>query len=282
MTTSLLRVQNLHAGYARKPILSNISFDLSPGQNLGILGPNGGGKTTLLRCAGGILEPTAGSVHLHGRLLSSYSAKARARHMASVSCAFDGAFHATAIDYVLLGRFPWLSWLSRYSSADKQCANAVLTAAGIKEIAHSRMDSLSAGQAQLAALCRALAQIWQVHAPVLLLDEMSANLDLRHRINVSRLLACFQSRNNCAILQAMHDCNLAALYCTHLLGIKNGKMLFYGPVEKVFTAENLSELYDWPIGITPHPDLPRPQLYAHLRERDFSPGSTPLRANLRR
>lgn len=281
MTFSLLSVQNLHAGYARKPILADVSFRLLPGQNLGILGPNGSGKTTLLRCAAGILKVAAGSIALRGRSLAGYSAKKRAQHIAAVPCALGSTAHFTLLTYVLLGRFPWLSCLGLYSRRDRHCAQAALRAAGLSHLAHVPLASLSAGQVQLGALCRALAQIWQVDQPILLLDEMSANLDLKHRIRVSRLLASLQCRNNCAILQAMHDCNLAALYCTHLLGIKNGKVLFYGPVDKVFTAENLSELYDWPVGITQHPDLPRPQLYAHLPRSSLC-AAGPFYPNLRR
>lgn len=264
MSAPILSIKDLHVVYCHQSILADISFDLFPGQNLGLLGPNGCGKTTLLRCIGGLLEPASGHIYLHGRQLASYSPKMRAQLLASVPCQSATMPYATLLEYVLLGRFPWLSWLCLYSRKDREYALAALAAVGLEDLAQCPVAALSAGQARLGTLARALTQLRQVPQPLLLLDEMSANLDLKHRIGVSDLLATMQRRNNCAMLQAMHDCNLAALYCTHLLGIKNGRMLFCGPVDKVFTMENLSELYEWPVGIHQHPDLPRPQIYAHI------------------
>ncbi len=259
---TFLSVENLHAGYNGHDVLRGISLQLAPGQNLGILGPNGSGKSTLLACVNGILTPAEGQILLDGRPVRSYPARELARHEATVSCMPKRPPFMTLRQYVLLGRYPWLAWNGCYSRNDRQYAEAALAACGICHLAEAGVSAVSAGEGQLAALARALAQTGGMANPLLLLDEISANLDLSRRMQISRLLATLLQKG-CAILQAMHDCNLAALFCTHLLGIKNGSQLFYGSVADVFTEENISELYDWPVGIFNHPDRKIPQIYAH-------------------
>lgn len=268
---SELRVNGLCAGYGRKIIIGNINFAACGHQNLGIIGPNGGGKSTLLRCVAGTLKPCAGKALLQGRNVSEWNPRERARIVSVFSAGQRRPAYLTALQFVLLGRFPWLSWLGQYSKADMEIAHAALAECGISSLAGRPVDGLSTGQFHLAALARCLAQIWRTPQAILLLDEMTANLDLARKLEISLLLDKWRQKGH-IIVQAIHDCNLAALFCTHLLGLKNGRQQFCGSVNSVFTEENLSALYDWPVGMAKHPDAGVLQLYPRLISSDF-PGS---------
>lgn len=261
MTAPLLKAKNLAAAYAGRLIFSDLNFSLQPGQFLGVLGPNGCGKTTLLRCLGKTKQPTKGAIYISGQNIARLSLKNFAQRLASAS--HGGPRSLTLRQYVLLGRFPWLSWLGFYTQTDHEIVDQLLCDLALSAHAQQLCATLSDGQWQLATLARALTQLWQVKTPILLLDEPAANLDVNRRMEIFQLLAKWRKKGG-AIIAAMHDCNLASLFCDSLLGIKDGRQLFYGAVKNVFTKENLSAIYDWPVGIFSHPDADAPQIYPHL------------------
>lgn len=261
MTDALLQFRDFSAGYADSPVLRNINFAAEPGQNIGILGANGSGKTTLLRSVAGQTRVFAGALSINAVSTYSLSAKKRARMLAATEVASSPQPGLTVQQYTLLGRYPWLGWLGRYDAKDYEIAGQALAATGLAAFASQEIATLSAGQWRLANLARCLAQIWSVERPILLLDEQTANLDINHKFAITFLLEKWRKRPG-LIIQAMHDCNLAALSCTHLLGLKNGNQVFFGSIEEVFTAEFLSDLYDWPLAVSKHPFLDAPQAYA--------------------
>lgn len=260
MPVPLLSIHNLCAGYGGRPILRRINFQLHCGQILGVLGQNGCGKTTLLRCINAALIPQSGQIFLKGLSLTAYSRKKLARTVAAFACASARPEAFNLRQYVQMGRFPWLGWAGFYSRADEEIAAAALLAMQLADFAEKPAAALSAGQWQMAGIARALAQIWQTRQPLLLLDEPGANLDIHRHILLAKYLTSFRRGQGSAVA-AMHDCNMAALMCTHLLGIKAGSQLFFGPAHAVFTEENLSELYDWPVGIFTHPEFGAPQMF---------------------
>lgn len=279
MSISLL-VESAHIGYGENLILNQICFAAESAQNVGIIGVNGSGKSTLLRCIAGAILPVSGHVSLGGQAISSMTRRQRARTMAILSAEQGRPNYFTTLQLVLLGRFPWLSWMGHYSAADKNIAKAALEECGIRELENVPVVHLSSGQYQLAALARTLAQIWEVPHAVLLLDELTANLDLARKMEISLLLDKWRRKGH-IIIHAMHDCNLAALFCTHLLGLKGGRQLFFGSVNDVFTKEQLSALYDWPLGVQTHPDTDAPQIYPHLGAHDAGNAFGEGRANMR-
>mgnify|MGYP000010456436 FL=1 len=251
---SILRVSGISAGYGEKAVLRSVEFTLRAGECAALLGPNGSGKTTLLRTISGVLAPQAGSIELLGRPLTSLSPRQRARMVAVVPQRGQLPQGLTARQMVLLGRFAHLGWLGPYSREDYTVADSALDETGAAPLAHRRLTELSGGELQRVLLARALAQ----QSPLLLLDELAAGLDWARMVELFDLLERRRAAGAC-VLMAVHDCNLAALYATRLMGLKGGNLVFDGPVAKVFTEENLGALYNIPVSILPHPRFGLPQ-----------------------
>ena len=250
----ILRVAGISAGYGEKAVLRSVEFTLRAGECAALLGPNGSGKTTLLRTISGVLAPQTGSIELLGRPLTSLSPRQRARMVAVVPQRGQLPQGLTARQMVLLGRFAHLGWLGAYSREDYTAADNALDETGAAPLAHRRLTELSGGELQRVLLARALAQ----QSPLLLLDELAAGLDWARMVELFDLRERRRAAGAC-VLMAVHDCNLAALYATRLMGLKGGNLVFDGPVAKVFTEENLGALYNIPISVLPHPQLGLPQ-----------------------
>ena len=256
-TTPLL-LENVAAGYAGVVTLSGLSLKVEAGENVILLGPNGSGKTTLLRCAAGTLSPLEGSVRLGGEPVEGLNARERARRVAVLPQQPERPRGLSVRALVLLGRFPWLAWSGIYSAADHAAAARALAAVDAEHLAGRTVETLSGGEWQRALLARSLAQMDGVTAPLFLLDELTASLDPARAEEVFALLGR-RRLAGAALLQAAHDCNLAARHATRLIGLKAGRILFDGPVDDVFTEENLSALYDLPCRVFRHPDGDVPQ-----------------------
>ncbi|MCD7984236.1 MAG: ABC transporter ATP-binding protein [Desulfovibrio sp.] len=250
----MLDVRGLTAGYGARPVLRAISLNARGGESVALLGPNGSGKTTLLRCISGVLRPQGGDICLAGKSLERLRPRERARLAAVVPQRAECPPGLSVRHMVLLGRYPYLSWLGGYGRRDYEAVERALAATGAAGLAGRRVDELSGGELQRVLLARALAQ----ESPLLLLDELAAGLDLARMVELFDLLERRRAAGAC-VLMAMHDCNLASLYATRLIGLKNGQMLFDGPASEIFTEEKLSALYDIPIRVFPHPRWGLPQ-----------------------
>ncbi len=250
----MLEARNLCCGYKGRPVLQDVSFAARGGECLALLGPNGSGKTTLLRSLSGVLQARDGEIFLQGRALTDLKPRQRARLAAVVPQGGEYPRELTARQMVLLGRYPHLSWLGCYGSKDHAAVDEALEACGATVLAPRRLAELSGGELQRVLLARALAQ----ESPLLLLDELAAGLDMARIAGLFDLLERRRSAGAC-VLMAVHDCNLAAIYATRLLGLKAGRLVFDGSVDAVFTEEKLSALYDIPIGVLPHPLWGLPQ-----------------------
>lgn len=250
----MLEARGLCAGYRDRPVLQDVSFLARRGESVALLGPNGSGKTTLLRCLSGVLRARAGHVFLQGKPVAGLKPRQRARLAAVVPQGGRFPQELTARQMVLLGRYPHLSWLGSYGRRDHEAVDAALAACEAESLAPRRLAELSGGELQRVLLARALAQ----ESPLLLLDELAAGLDMARMAGLFDLLERRRAAGAC-VLMAVHDCNLAAVYATRLLGLKAGKLVFDGPVDTVFTEEKLSALYDIPVDVLPHPRWGLPQ-----------------------
>jgi len=247
---SALRFEGVSVAPAGQPILSGVDLAVEPGEVVGLVGRNGAGKTTLLRVASGVLEPAAGRVLVAGRPLEAFSRRELARRMAVVPQDTSVPFAFRAFELVLMGRSPHLGTLGFESADDLARAQDALEDVGIAELADRSVFSLSGGERQLVMVARALAQ----DAPLLLLDEATAFLDLRHRAQVLALARRHAAQAGRAALVVSHDLALAARACDRLALLVDGRILASGPPREVLRAEHVEVAFGLPVTVVDGPD----------------------------
>jgi iron complex transport system ATP-binding protein len=253
----MIRARGLTCGYGGRPVLHGVDLRLAPGEFAALLGPNGSGKTTLLSALAGIVRPMDGAVELGDRDISGLSARERARLVSCVPQSASAPAGFTVRELVLMGRFAHTGLLGGYGPQDEEAALAALVDAGCAELAQRQAAELSGGEWQRVLLARALCQ----GRNALLLDEATSALDLARRVEAFDLLSRVNAGGG-TILVAVHDLNLAALYCPRLIFLKGGRVVLDGPARDVFTEANLKDIYATDIRVAPHPVTGAPQ--AHL------------------
>lgn len=232
----MLTARNIFYGYPERQVLRGVSLSLAPGEVLAVLGQNGAGKSTLLRCLAGALKPT-GQVELDGRPLESVPPGERARLLAFVPQHIPPRLPMTVFEAVLLGRRPYLSWRPR--PQDLEAAWEALALLGLEELAQREFSEISGGQRQKVALARALAQ----ESRLLVMDEPTSSLDLRHQLEVMTLLCAQAEERATGVILAVHDLNLAARFASRALLLSGGRVEADGPPATVLTEESIRRVY---------------------------------------
>jgi len=232
-----LEVNALNFAYTDKQVLDNISFEVKPGELLGLLGPNGVGKTTLLKCINKIHVPQAGEIIVEGQRIDHLSEKSLAHHLSYVPQSTHSNFPVTVIDMVMIGRLPFMNF--KVARKDKQVVFALLDEMGLVEMAFNPINRLSGGERQRVFIARAIAQ----EPKVILLDEPTSNLDMKHQLEILKLLKRTIVEKNIAAVMTVHDLNLAGLFCDKVLMLKDQKVHAYGPSCEVLTEENIEIVY---------------------------------------
>jgi iron complex transport system ATP-binding protein len=254
----LLAINDLTIRYEARTVLRSVSLDVHAGEVLALIGPNGVGKSTLLRACSGTLKPSSGRVLIAGQDVQRLRVEERAKLIAVVPQAVRLPEIFNVFETVLMGRTPYLGWLGRESAADRAAVQAALERTCTLELADRPLGELSGGEQQRVLIARALAQ----SARSLLLDEPTAHLDLKHQANVLSLVCDLAHRENYAVLIALHDLNLAAQYADRVALLSNGAVAASGTPEAVLTAENLSPAYGLHITVYEHPAHGAPLVHA--------------------
>lgn len=250
----MMECRNLHAGYGGRNVLHDVSLCFGQGELVGLLGPNGSGKTTLLLALSGVLVPESGHVALDGVQLEALRPRERAKRIAVVPQRPESIPALDVLSLVLMGRYPHLGTLRGYGPVDVAAAEQALADTGTAHLAPRLATTLSGGELQRVLMARALAQ----GAGTLLLDEVTSGLDIARTVELFDLLRA-RHGHGARVIAAIHDLNLAALYCTRLLFLKHGRVVLDGPVQQVFNERNLTDIYETPIVVRPHPVTGTPQ-----------------------
>ena len=247
---SALSAHGLTAGYTPgAPVLRNVSLEVAAGELLAIVGPNGSGKSTLLRLLGGAMRPWEGTVELQGRALHSIERRELARQIATVAQENTVAFRFTVLEIVLMGRAPHLGAFRFESRRDLAIAQAALDRFDLLTLAHRHIEELSGGERKRVFLARALTQ----EPNVMLLDEPTAFLDLKHVVGIFTRFRELASSRGLAVVATLHDLNAAAAYADRVMLLKAGEVVGYGSPAEVLTESNLRSVYETEIYVGTNP-----------------------------
>ncbi|MFB3765944.1 MAG: ABC transporter ATP-binding protein [Methanotrichaceae archaeon] len=229
-------IKGLKFGYNSFNILDGLDLVVEDAEVLGLVGPNGCGKTTLIKCIDRILKPK-GSILLDGREIERMKQQEIARQIGYVPQSSSTPPATTVFDIVLMGRRPHIGW--RVSDFDLEMVADKLELLHLEDLAMKDFSQLSGGQKQKVLIARALCQ----EPAVLLLDEPTASLDMRHQLEVMEMIAALVKRKKISAVMALHDLNLAAMFADKLAILKGGKIYAAGNPSDLLNADNIREVY---------------------------------------
>lgn len=231
-----IRTEDLKAILNGNPILKGVSLQAGEKQLIGVIGPNGSGKSTLLKCIYRVLQPTGGAVFLDGKPLSEYSFRESALKIAVVAQHNYYNFDFSVRDVVLMGRSPHKKTLERDNAQDFRIVEEALTKVGMLHFAERSFSTLSGGEQQRVILARALAQ----QTPCLILDEPTNHLDIKYQLQLMDLVRGLDR----TVITAVHDLNIAAMYCDWLYAVKDGRVVGQGTPQALLTPEFIRQVYE--------------------------------------
>jgi len=250
LTQMKLVVSDVTFSYHSSLSLDGVSLELQESEILGIIGPNGSGKTTLLKCINKILEPKGGSILLNEQEVKKMSRIEIAKHVGYVPQRSVDPQALTVFEIVLMGRRPHIAWQSSERDAEKTWE--ALAMLGIEHLALRNFNELSGGEQQRALIARLLTQ----EAKILLLDEPTSNLDIKHQLEVMDLVRELVTKQRLAVVVSIHDLNLASRYCDKIVMLKDGRIFAAGDAFSVLTPEGIQSVYGVEVAINYYNNIP--------------------------
>ncbi len=253
---SAISLDNVCFRYADAWVLEDVSIRVHEGEFVGVIGPNGSGKTTLLRLMDGVIKPETGKIELEGAALESLGRRKIAQAIAVVPQESPDIFPFSVREIVLMGRAPHLPVFGFEGRKDMEVADRAMEMTGVLKLASRPIGSLSGGERQRALIARALAQ----QPRVMLLDEPTAFLDIRHQIAIFDLVSELRDREKLTVIAVTHDINLAALYSDRVILLNAGRVFSDGKPQDVITAANIESVYRTRIHVDSYPGTGLPRI----------------------
>ena len=248
-----LYVKNVVSGYAGKAVIRDVSFTAAEGEFIGIIGPNGAGKSTLMRTISRVLRPDSGSISIGSKDIFSMPQKDFARSVAFVSSDPAVVFPFTALEVVMMGRFPYIRMFGSESREDIEAVERAVAATDCGAVVSRPIDRLSAGERQRVLIAKALAQ----EPGLMLLDEPTSHLDISHQVQVLDILKGL-SAGKITVIAVLHDLNLAAEYCDRLVLISGGAVRSTGTPAEVLDYRIIEEVYNTVVVVRENPVSGKP------------------------
>lgn len=264
--SSSLYMRKVSFSYLNGFVIEDVDLTIAAGEMVGLLGPNGCGKTTLLKLASGVLSPAKGEILLGEMSLNKLSRKQVARRVSVVPQYFHIPFAFTAAEVVLLGRTPFINVLSGETIKDRDVTATALKLVGIDKLGHRLFNDLSGGEQQKVILAMAFAQ----EPELLLLDEPTAHLDINHQVEILELGRNLNREQGVTIIAAMHDLNLASLFFNRLILLRDGTIFADGSPQEVLTETNIQAVFSASVRVSSHPTTSVPHIVVLPKETQRS------------
>ena len=231
-----LETKDLKVLLNKNEILKGIDIELGNKEFIGVIGPNGSGKSTLLKCLYRNLSPSSGSIYIDNIEIGKISTRESAKKIGVLAQHNNQSFDFTVLDMVLMGRSPYKKLMDRDTKEDYEIVYEAIDKVNIRHLANRSFNSLSGGEQQRVILARALAQ----KTKCLILDEPTNHLDIKYQLQLMEIVKDL----GIEVIAAIHDLNIAAMYCDKIYVLKNGEIVAYGTPKDVLTKELIKEVYD--------------------------------------
>ena len=239
MVNPIIEMSEIEYAFRKQPILNKINLKVKRKEIIGIIGPNGSGKTTIFNILSGLIKPTKGDIYINGTNISSLSITQRSKLLAAAPQNTIFPEDISVFELTTMGRNPYLNLLSWESSYDNELAIQSIDRVGLLELASKKLKHISGGEKQLALIAMVLCQ----ETPIILLDEPTSNLDIKNQLHIMDTITAIRESSNKTILINLHDLNLATKYCDKIIFLKDGTVFDQGIPNEVITSNNIQSVY---------------------------------------
>ena len=255
-----ITADKLTLGYAGKVVAQDLSLTIPSGHFTAIIGPNGCGKSTLLKTLCRILKPLQGEILLDGQAIQRYPAKALAQRIGLLPQTASAPEGISVSELVSRGRYPYQSWLKQWSDTDQQAIEQAIRLTGLTELIDRVVDELSGGQRKRVWIAMVLAQ----QTPFILLDEPTTYLDITHQIELLELFSALHQQGR-TFVAVLHDINQACRYATHLIAMRDGRIVAEGVPSQIVTPELMKTVFDLDCDVIADPVSATPLIIPHRK-----------------